>query len=151
MSEIMKLTDTAGPGTDTTDSPPDTGAEQLLRRVLLVNAGSSLLTGLFGLGFAGTAGQLIGVDQGWLIRAVGAGLVLFALGVLAVARGDERSLVDGAAVISINDFGWVLATVCVAAVGWLSTSGVVIMGLIAVMVGGFGLVQLMARRSLTSR
>ncbi|MEM7324604.1 MAG: hypothetical protein AAF531_16055 [Actinomycetota bacterium] len=127
----------------------DGGAsERLLRNTLRVNALSSASTGLFGLVFAGTAGDLIGVDQEWLIRVIGGGLVLFAAAVLLLSRADRPTLIAGTPGISLGDFGWVVASAVVIGLGWLSTRGAVIMGLIAAGVFGFGLVQTLARRRL---
>lgn len=124
------------------------GAERLLRTALRVNAVSSAATGLFGLVFADTTRDLIGVDQLWLIRLIGGGLFLFALSVVAVSRSERQALHAGSGVISLNDFGWVLATGVVIAFGWLSNQGALIMALIAVMVFGFGAVQLVARKAM---
>lgn len=124
------------------------GATRLLRNALKVNAVSSATTGLIGLLFAGTVGELIGVDQLWLIRLVGGGLFAFAISVYLLSRAEVGPLTSGAGVISLNDFGWVGATAVVIGLGWLSVQGAVIMGLIAVMVFGFGAAQLVAKRAI---
>ena len=124
------------------------GPVRLLRHTLRVNALSSAATGLFGLLFAGTAGDLIGVEQDWLIRLVGGGLFLFAVSVFVLSRTEVKTMATGAGVISLNDFGWVAATAVVVALGWLSTQGALIMGLIAVAVFTFGAIQLLARRAI---
>lgn len=141
----MQITDTTVEGRGVTAD-----GERLLRKALQVNAVSSASTGLFALVFAGLTSELIGVDQRWLIRLVGAGLVAFAISVVAASRADRTKLAPASLVISLNDFGWVVLTAVVAVVGWLSDRGVVIMGAIAVMVLGFGLVQLFASRRMTT-
>jgi hypothetical protein len=128
-----------------------------LRLVLRINAGFSALTGLIGLAAGGPvadflgddpSADFLGVDQVWLVRLIGLGLLGFAVAVAGVARLDYQRLAAGSRIISFNDFGWVLGTVAVVALGWLSTGGAVAMGLIAVVVLEFGVSQLLARRSM---
>lgn len=128
------------------DPGPASTAERRLRTVLRLNAGFSLATGLAGLVAGGPVADLLGVDQVWLVRLVGGGLVGFAAAVVAVASAGRPVLHRWSGAISAADFGWVVATVAVLTAGWLSTAGAVVMALIGLLVLDLGVGQLMARR-----
>ncbi len=119
-----------------------------LRTVLRINAVFSTVTGAISLAAGGPVAEFLGVDQVWLIRLIGAGLLGFAALVLMVARSSEEQLDPGSRVVSFNDFGWVLATIVVLALGWLTTAGAVVMGLIGLVVLELGIAQLLARRKM---
>jgi len=120
----------------------------MLRTVLRANAGFSTVTGLAGLILGGPIAEMFGVDQVWLIRLLGAGLLFFAAGVFMISRTDRPILDAWSAQVSIADLGWVAGTVLVVALGWLSTTGAVVMGVIAVAVLGLGLMQLRSRSAM---
>jgi hypothetical protein len=113
-----------------------------LRIVLTANATTSGLTGLFAL----VAGERIDewLDSGYpgWVRVVGAGLVVFALAVIAVSRSREQQLRRWVPAVSAADLIWVAASVATIIAGWYSTSGAVILGVIAVIVGTFALTQM---------
>ncbi len=136
--------------TTTTESPEQANDEatRRLRLVLRANAGFSALSGTAALVAGGPIADFLGLDQTWLVRLVGAGLVLFAVGVLAASAKEPPRLATEALIVSLNDFGWVVGTVVVIALGLLSTGGAVAMGLIGVIVLDFGLAQLHTRRRL---
>ena len=120
-------------------------ATHWLRIVLRLNAGFSLATGALALVAGGAVADLLGIEQVWLVRLVGAGLLGFAALVAAASRLRPVELRQQAALISIADLGWVAATIGVVAAGWLSTAGVVVMGLVAVLVLDLGVAQLFTR------
>ena len=116
-----------------------------LRNMLRANAVFSTVTGLLAVVAGGPVAGLLGIDQVWVVRALGSGLVGFA-GVVIVVSGVRTSLLRPASlVVSIGDLGWVAATLATFALGWLSTSGVAVMSATSVVVLGLGLAQLRAR------
>ena len=119
-----------------------------LRFVLRLNIALSTLTGLVGLLFAGPVADVLGVDQVWLVRLLGGGLLAFALGVFIVAGSTTKTLRAWSLEISIADLGWVVGTAVVIGLGWLSTSGVIVMSVVAVMILGLSAAQFRARNHL---
>jgi len=116
-----------------------------LRNLLRCNALLSTATGLGAAVGGGPVAELLGVDQVWVVRVLGGGLVAFA-GLVFVVSGMRTSLLRPASlIVSIGDLGWVVATLATIAVGWLSGSGVGVMGATGVVVLGLGLAQLRAR------
>jgi len=116
-----------------------------LRNLLRINALFSTATGLAAVAGGGPVADLLGVDQVWVVRALGAGLVLFA-GVVFVVSGLRMSLLRPASLaVSVGDLGWVAATLATFALGWLSPAGVAVMASTGVIVLGFGIAQLRAR------
>lgn len=122
--------------------------ESVLRKVLQLNAALSSTTGLAGLAFGGAVADLLGVDRVWLIRVLGAGLACFAAFVLFVSRSKDTTLRTWSAPISLADIGWVVGTVLVIALGWLSTTGAVVMAVIGLGVLGLGIAQWKLRAAL---
>jgi|GEM_PF-1512801 len=118
-----------------------TAAELNLRKVLQVNGALSTTTGLAGLIFGGAVADLLGVDQVWMIRLLGAGLAGFAAFVILISLSNQSTLRVWSAQISLADIAWVVGTVIVIALGWLSTSGAVVMAVIGLGVLGLGLAQ----------
>lgn len=123
-------------------------AESNLRKVLLVNTELSVVTGLAGLIFGGPVADALGVDQVWLVRLLGAGLLGFAAAVFFVARSSQPTLQRWSRDISQGDIAWVLGTVVVIALGWLSTTGVIIMAVTSAAVLALGITQLNQRRKM---
>ena len=124
--------------------------ESMLRLVLRTNATTSGLGGLAALVAGGPADELLGTGQIGLVRLVGAGLVLFALGVVVVSRLDREGLTRHVPGISLGDGSWVVGTVVAIALGWFSTGGALIMAAVAVMVGVFGIEQAVLVRRLAA-
>ncbi|MGI9599438.1 MAG: hypothetical protein ACR2QK_24960 [Acidimicrobiales bacterium] len=122
-----------------TGGTADPGAT--LRRFLRANGGFSLITGAVAALDAGPIGDFIGVDQTWLIRAIGVGLIGFAAMLFVLARQPDRLIKRVAPLISEADLAWVLATVVIIAFGLLSTEGAVLMGAVAVPVLVFAIGQ----------
>ena len=123
-------------------------AESTLRKVLLANSEFSVLTGLASLIFGGRIADFLEVEQAWLIRLIGAGLLGFAVAVFVIARSKRPVLDEWSLQVSYGDLGWVIATVPVIALGWLSTEGAVVMAAIAVVVLALGIGQLRSRRAM---
>lgn len=123
-------------------------AESTLRKVLLANTEFSIATGLAGLIFGAPIAETLGVDQVWLIRLLGTGLLGFAGVVFLISRSPQPVLQQWSGEISHADFGWVIGTVVIIALGWLSRTGAIIMAVIAVAVLALGLAQHYFRRQM---
>ena len=119
-----------------------------LRLALRINAGFSLATGVTLLVAAGPIGSLLDVEQTWLLRLLGVGLLVFAADVWHTAAQPVEPLLRWSAVVTAADFGWVVATVVVIALGLLSVSGAVVCIAVAVVVEALGTAQFLARRRL---
>lgn len=132
--------------TTTTSTTSATTSTTRLRRALMFNAEFSAISGIAALVAGSPIATLLGVEQVWLIRLLGAGLLVFALSVFLVSKGDNKLLRAGSLEISLADLGWMIGTALVIALGWLSTTGAIVMGAIAALVLGFGVAQLSFRR-----
>jgi len=121
-----------------------------LRNALRMNTGFSLLTGLIALIASGAISDVLGVEQIWLVRLLGVGLVGFAAFVLWVASTRTTTLTPVSRMISFADFGWVAGTVALIAAGGLSTSRAIVTGLIAFVVLELGINQLRQRSRLVT-
>jgi hypothetical protein len=122
-----------------------TTAERRLRLVLTANAATSALAGVVALAAGDWAAERLGVDTVGLVRAVGAALLVFAAGVLAVARARRDVLHREAALVSAADAAWVVATVVLVVAGAFSTEGAIIAAVMAAGVADFGALQLWFR------
>jgi hypothetical protein len=123
----------------------------LLRAALALDAAVSGANGLAYLVAAGPLGDLLGLAPD-LLRAVGAGLVAFALVVAAAARREDppRTLVRA---IVAGNVAWVAGSLAVVLAGWgsPSTAGSVWIVLQAVVVGAFAELQLTGLRRAGAR
>lgn len=116
-----------------------------LRGALRANAAFSATGGLAALlGFA-PVNDLLGAGSRPLVAATGAGLLGFALVVLAVAGLEPRRMVRGAAVVSAADAAWVAATTAVISAADLPTAGIAILAVVAIAVGALAVAQLRLR------
>lgn len=139
--------------TTTTGTAEEAGAaarhastpEGRLRAVLSVNAATSFATGAVGLAAAGWWSERLGVGSTTWTRVVSAGLILFAVDVLVVARARRRRLRVGAVAVSAADIVWVAATVVVIAAGALNGVGVALATVVGLVVADFALLQLWFR------
>jgi hypothetical protein len=131
--------------TSRTSSP-----ESLLRVVLRTNATTSGLGGFVAAVAPGFVDDILGTgQQGW-VRLVGIGLVAFAALVVVTSRLDREQLVRLVPGISLGDGSWVFGTIIAIGLGWFSTSGAVVMGVVGLMVGMFGVEQALLVRSLAT-
>jgi hypothetical protein len=125
-------------------------AESHLRRVLLLNASTSGLGGLAALVAGRQVAELLGTGHVPWVRLVGAGLLGFAAFVLSTALASRARLRRDTPSISAGDAIWVLGTIATVALGWYSTVGAAVMGLVAAMVATFGTLQLRFVRRMPS-
>lgn len=127
-----------------------TSPEALLRIVLRTNAITSGFGGLVAAIAPGPLGDLLGTGQDRWIRLVGIGLVAFAAVVVVASRLDRDALVRVVPAISVGDGSWVVGTLLAFSLGWFSTGGAVVMSLVGVMVGVFGVEQAVLNRRISS-
>jgi hypothetical protein len=122
--------------------------EALLRIVLRTNATTSGAGGVIAALAPGPVDDILGTgEQGW-VRLIGIGLVLFAAVVVSASRLDADQMRRIVPAISVGDGAWVVGSVLAVALGWFSTGGAVVMGVVALMVGVFGLAQAQLVREL---
>jgi hypothetical protein len=130
--------------------PANTDPITKLRFVLTANATTSGLAGLT----AVLAGERVDdwldtANSGW-VRVVGAGLVAFALAVIALSRSTVHRLRRWVPAVSLADGGWVAASIATIIAGWYSGTGAAIIGIIAVIVGTFAITQMRLLRTPSS-
>jgi hypothetical protein len=131
-------------------TPRTSSPESLLRIVLRTNATTSGLGGLVAALAPGPLDEVLGTGQEGWVRLIGIGLVAFAALVVGTSRFDREQLVRAVPGISLGDGSWVVGTIIALALDWFSTSGAVVMGLVGVMVGVFGVEQALLVRSLSA-
>jgi hypothetical protein len=119
-----------------------------LRLVLATNAIFSLTGGLIALLAGSWISRKLGIDHVALTRVLGAGLVLFGIGVGMIARLAENRLVPGALIVSIADAGWVAGSVLVVAAGVLNGAGTIVAVAVGLGVADFGATQYWLRSKL---
>ncbi len=118
-----------------------------LRFVLTANATTSGLAGLTALVAGARVDEWLDTaNSGW-VRVVGAGLVAFALAVIALSHSNEQNLRRWVPAVSMADGGWVAASIATIIAGWYSSSGAVIIGIIAAIVGTFAITQIRLLRT----
>ena len=112
-----------------------------LKKVLRVNAGFSILSGLILIVDAGMLSGLFGQAHPWIFRGIGIGLLLFAADILITCRLPEIPR-HKALYFSLGDFGWVAGSVLLLIAAPLSTIAVALVIGIALIVLGFGILQM---------
>lgn len=127
---------------------PVRSAAQRVRNTLRLNACTSAGGGLALVVVAGPLNNLMGTGSPNWVRMVGAGLVMFALNVGILSGTSIRRLARFTALVSTGDGIWVLASFATMAAGWYSSAGRAIVSAVALMVGGFGVRQLVLVRQL---
>ena len=117
----------------------------LLRSTLVINGISTALCGLALLLAPARLAELLGVSPPAVLAGVGAGLVLYAAGLVWTAR---RHPIPGAAAWAaiVLDLGWVLGSVAVVELGILSSIGAGLVVLVAALVLVFAVLQLVGVR-----
>jgi hypothetical protein len=126
--------------TDPRRTPADR-AEERLRTTFRLNALTSLATGVLAAVAAGPLDRVLGTGHPGIVRAVGLGLILFAVDVALLSRRGTASLVRRAPAVIVADAAWVAASVGGIIAGWFDPAGAVLVGAAAIVVGGFAVVQ----------
>jgi len=139
--EVMVSTTSSGDDRCMTTSRP-TSPAALLRIVLRTNAITSGLGGIIAAAAPRPLDDVLGTGQEGWVRIIGIGLVLFAGAVVAVSRLGEVEMRRIVPMISAGDGSWVVGSAVAIALGWFSTGGAVVIGLVALMVGCFALEQM---------
>ncbi|NOX30780.1 MAG: hypothetical protein GXP35_12150 [Actinobacteria bacterium] len=123
--------------------------ERRLRLILKLNAASSAISAIVGIGAASYFADLLEVHVG-VVVGVSIGLLIFAGRVAAVASRAQRRLAQQSRLIAVGDIVWVVGTVVVIFTDLVSNSGKVLLGLVAVGVLDFALAQLWFARRLAA-
>lgn len=121
----------------------------LLRRVLQANAAFSTISGIALVAFAGPLAAIMGVGRSWILLAVGAVLLVFAVTLVVNSRRgkiNENEVVQAI----VSDGVWVAASIVIAFMGIVSTTGVWIVAGVALIVCAFALLQGLGLRRLRS-
>lgn len=124
------------------------GAEDRLRIRLRQNALFSATGGIVAATGCVPLADAMGVNQWWLVLAVGLGLLGFAALVWVAAGRPAGRLAAESLEISLADASWVIGSVVVAALGVFSAFGTALMLGQAAVVAFFGTTQARLRRSL---
>lgn len=116
-----------------------------LRLVLRANATFSFTCGVVALVAGAWLSRELGIGHVLLTRLLGGGLILFAVAVMVISRLDEQRLRAEAALVAVADVAWVVGSVAILLTGWSTTTGNVIVALVALAVADFGTTQLWYR------
>ncbi|MCP3981109.1 MAG: hypothetical protein GY716_17565 [bacterium] len=120
-----------------------------LRRVLWMNAGFSLFSGIVLLLGAGGLANLFGASQAWPFRAVGFGLLVFAIDIARECRKPELRRFK-ALYFSLSDLAWVVGSAILLALAPLPVAAALLVGAVMLIVLGFGLAQFRCLRGHTA-
>jgi hypothetical protein len=117
--------------------------KSLLRAALTANATFSAASGLALTAAPGALGTALGLDAPLVLRAVGIGLLGFAVFIAMLLRGDRIPEAE-AKLVTVGDAGWVLGTAGLLAAkpDLFSAQGTAIVIAVAAVVALFGTLQL---------
>jgi hypothetical protein len=121
-----------------------------LRLVLQTNAAFSAAGGLLAVAAASFVSDKGGIGHVALTRLVGVGLLIFAVDVFRTSRLSAPKLLQGALLISIADFTWVITSLVVIAFVDLTTAGVIVGLVQTAAVLDFGVTQYWLRSKAVS-
>lgn len=128
-------------------SAPAVDTVARLRTLLRADAVLCGVTGLVAAAAAAPVADLLGPDVSTMaVRVVGIALVLYALDLALTSRAAERWQRPAVLGAGLGNVAWVLATVVLIALGAFSTTGAVVAGLVGLVVGELGVLQLKAAR-----
>jgi len=112
----------------------------LLQGALRGNAVFSLVSGITAVVAAGSVAGMLGEIDPRLLRGLGVGLIGFAALVFWVSL-DTRRMASLTGTIVVADLLWVVATVGLVVAGVFHSTGVALVAGIALIVGGFAVLQ----------
>ena len=112
----------------------------LLRRALQANAVFSTISGIAMVAFAGPLAAIMGVGRAWILLAIGVVLLVFAATLFANSRRGNINQNEVVQAI-ISDGVWVAASIVIAFMGIVSTTGNWIVAGVALVVFAFALLQ----------
>lgn len=115
-----------------------------LRNRLRLNAAVSLATGAATIMLARSIDPAVSVDGTGLVRVVGGGLIVFAIGLVVLAGARYRRLLVGAGAVIAADALWVAAAGVVSVTATMSARGEMLLGASAVLVGVLAVLQVRA-------
>ena len=119
----------------------------LLRRVLQANAVFSTISGIALVAAAGQLAALMGVGRSWILLAIGAVLLVFAVTLLVNSLREnikENEVVQAI----ISDGVWVAASIVIVFMGIVSTAGIWMVAIVACLVLSFAILQAAGLRKL---
>ena len=120
-----------------------------LRTLLRLDGALCAATGALCVAAAPAVADLLGPDvPATAVRVVGVALLVWAVDVALLARRSFRTVRRTAIAAGVANLAWEVATVALVAAGAFSVAGAVTALVVAAVVGGLGLVQLRAVRSL---
>lgn len=115
---------------------PARRSAQRLRNTLRLNTATSFTGGFAAAVAAEPVSHLLGTaDHTVLVRLVGVGLCVFAVGVVVVAGARISRLLRWTPVVTAMDAGWVAASIATVTLGWYSVSGAIVIAFVASVVG----------------
>jgi len=121
-----------------------------VRTALVANAAFSALSGMALVVASRPLASLLGVDATWILLVIGVGLVGYAAWLLVIARREPTDPREVKAAIGA-DLAWVAGSTLLVAWGPLARRGEMLVGVVAVVVLGFALLQANAIRRSGSR
>lgn len=139
MNQTHPMRTASGPVVD--GHTPVRLAAQRLRNTLRLNSVTSGLGGAFALAAPTVLDGWLDTGRAGWVRAVGAGLVLFAGTVFVVAGARMSRLLRWTPFIVAGDLAWVIASAATIAAGWYATAGDWVIGGVAAMVAVFAVRQ----------
>ena len=121
-------------GTDVArvDDDDDDDDDRTLRVLLRMNAAFSAVTGAIALVSADRVAHALGIDNVWVVQAIGLGLLVYAIDLVVVASLPRRSLAPLGRLASGADAAWVLGTVALIATGAVTGGGAALLVLLSV-------------------
>lgn len=136
------------PSRAATPTRPTHGAATIARLRTLLRIDSVVCLGPSAViaAFAGPVADALGTGHVTWLRALGIGLIVYAIGLVLASRANDRVVAVAGAETSIADAAWVLGTIVLIAAGAFSTSGVAIAAVAALPPAWLSVSKTLARR-----
>lgn len=112
-----------------------------VRSVLRIDAATSAVNGALLAAGAGPLDDILGTGRPGIVRAVGALLLVYALGLVLLARAPWESVRRLVPITVAADAGWVVGTAIGIGLGWFDIAGAVLAVAAAVIVAGLALTK----------
>lgn len=125
---------------------------KFLKTALLLNASSCIIFGAIFVAFGGSVSQFIGNPFGWVVPVLGAILLFNGLHLVFASR-RAKPICPEILYFVAGDFLWVVGTLVLVGLGLVITSpqGTLVSLLIAVMVGAFGVMQVVGYKRVCAK
>lgn len=119
-----------------------TDPQSLLRFALRANAIFSAGSGIALLAASGTLGAVLGVEPSWILLAIGASLVVFAVGLFRNSLLDRVPLGEAKVAVAL-DVAWVAGSAVLLAASILTPWGDAVVAAVGAVVSLFAVLQLL--------